>query len=309
MNRMKLALATTLVALMAVIGQANAQISFKTEHIGNSAYMYSPEDLEEPDVKVGDSQGSVVIYQGSANIPLYTKMNENNRLTTWGIGLSGSYASLDNKNFTDGMVSEIMNLQIGISHLRSLNDKLSMMASLGAGVYTPFTRFSKIRWKHLLGSGGVIFIWHLRPNLDLGGGLAVNNSLGYPMVFPALYLNWRLDSKFKVNVSMGEGIELSGGYAFNDCFKLSLSFEMNGQMALVEKEGKDMIFSHQYMVTGLRSEIEFGKTGLSMFAMGGINVVRPATYMGKTLKAMFAGDNDYYFRVSPYVSAGITYGF
>lgn len=287
----------------------NAQISFKTEYIGNSAYMYSPEDDEAKDIKVGNSQGSAIVYQGSANIPLYMKMNENNRPTMWNIGLSGSYTSLDNKNFTDDMVSEIMNLQLGISHMRPISDRWTMMASLGAGVYTPFSNLSKIGWNHVLGSGGIMFVYHLRHNLDLGGGAAINNSLGYPMIFPALYLNWRLDGKFKVNVSMAEGVELSAKYDFNDYFSLSLPFEMSGQMALVEKDGKDMIFSHQYMVVGLRPEIKLGKSGISIFAMGGINAYRPTTYREKTLKAIFAGENDYYFRVSPYASVGIKYGF
>jgi hypothetical protein len=125
-----------------------------------------------------------------------------------------------------------------------------MMANIGMGVYTPFTEFSKIRYKNVLGSAGVVFIRHLNPNLDLGGGLAINSTFGYPMVFPAFYLDWRYESRFKVNVSLGEGLELSAGYDFNDYFNLSLAFEMNGQMALLEKDGKDVMFSHQYMVTG-----------------------------------------------------------
>ena len=288
--------------------EGNAQISFKTEYIGHSAYMYAPSD-DEPSVKVGNREGSAIVYQGMANIPFCMKTNENGRPTAWGVGLGGAYASLNNKYFTDDMVSEIMNLQFGIFHLRPLNDKWSMMASIGAGVYAPFTEFSNIRYKNVLGSAGVTFIRHLNPYLDLGGGLAVNSTFGYPMVFPTLYFNWNYESKCKVNVSLGEGLELSAGYDFSDYFKLSLAFEMNGQMALLEKDGKDVMFTHQYMVTGLRPEIKFGKTGISMPIMVGINAVRPAYYSDRTLKGMFATNNDYYFRISPYASVGIRYGF
>jgi hypothetical protein len=221
------------------------------------------------------------------------------------MGLGGAYASLNNKNFSDDMVSEIMNLQLGVFYLRSLNDKWLITANIGVGVYAPFAEFPKIRYKNVLGSIGVIFIRHLNPNLDLGGGLAVNSTFGYPMVFPALYLNWNYEGKFKVNVSLGEGLELSAGYDFNDYFKLSLAFEMNGQMALLEKDGKDVMFSHQYMVTGLRPEIKFNKTGITMPIMVGINVFRPAYYSDRTLKGMFATNNDYYFRISPYASVGM----
>ncbi len=298
---------------------ANAQISFKTEYIGNSHYMHMTEDESKSDnpgralhsEKVGNSKGSSLVYSGNASIPFYMKMNENNRPTAWGVGLGGSYTSLSNKNFSDDMAlpSEIMNLSLGFFHLRPLGEKMSMMASLGAGIFTPHAKFSKIGWEHVLANGAVVFIWHLRPNLDLGAGVAVNTSLGYPMVFPAMYLNWRLDRKFKVNISMMNGIELSGGYEFNDWFKLSLAFEMNGQMALVKKDGKRMMFNHQYMAVGLKPQIKLGKTGLSLFAMAGLNAFRPAEYSELTLKAMFVNNDSYYFRPAPYASAGIQFGF
>jgi hypothetical protein len=285
----------------------NAQVSFKTEYIGKSGYRYMPSG-DKPSERIGNSKGSVTVYQGNVNIPFYMKKNENGRPTAWGIGFGGAYASLHNKNFDDGMVSEIMNLQLGLFHLRPLNSKWSMMANIGAGVFAPSSKFSRIRYKNILGSVGVVFIRHLKPNLDIGGGLAINSTFGYPMVFPAFYLNWYLESKFKVNVSLGEGLDLSAGYKFNDDFSLALAFEMNGQMALLEKDGKDMMFTHQYMVTGLRPEIRLGKTGISMSVMVGINAYRPAYYSDRTLKGMFATDNDYYFSISPYASIGIKYG-
>lgn len=287
---------------------ADAQISFKTEYIGNSAYMYAPLG-DKSSVRVGNSSGSAIVYQGSVNIPLYMKVNANGRPTVWGMGLGGAYASLSNNHFTNDLISKIMNLQLGIFHLRPLNDKWSMMASIGVGVYTPFTKLSNIRFKNLLGSIGVIFVRHLTLNLDLGVGLAMNSTFGYPMIFPALYLKWNYESKIKVNVSLGEGLELSAGYDINKYFSLSFAGEMNGQMALLEKDGKDVMFSHQYIVTGFRPEIKFGSTGITMPIMIGINAVRPTYYSDRTLKGMFAMDNDYYFSISPYVSVGMKYGF
>ncbi len=264
---------------------------------------------DDPRQRVGDCKGSALVYQAMANIPLLVKMNENNRPTMWGIGIGGSYASLNNQHFTPDIVSEIMNLQLAVTHLRPLNAKWSLMASVGVGVYTPFTEFSRIRYKHVLGSVGVVFIRHLRPNLDLGGGLAINSTFGYPMAFPALYLDWRSGHKFKVNASLSQGLELSVGYHFNDYFSLSLAGEMNGQMALVEKDGKDKIFTHQYLIAGLRPELKLGKSGFSIPVMVGINAVRPAYYSDRTLKGMFSSENDYYFQIAPYGSMGIKFGF
>jgi hypothetical protein len=293
--------------LLCLEGKAQ-QVSFKTEYLGSSGYYFLPPG-DKPRERIGDAKGSAVVYQGAFSMPLSMKLNENNRPTAWGIGLGGSYTSLNNKHFTDDMVSEIMNLQLGVYHLRPLNDKWSIRASVGVGVFTPSTNFSKIRFKNVLGSAGVVFIRHLKPNLAIGGGVAVNSSLGYPMVFPAFYLNWNLEGKFDVKAELVEGLDVSAGYVFNDWFKLSYALEMNGQVALLEKDGKDVIFSHQYIVTGFRPEIKFAKTGISMTAMAGLNLFRPASYSDRTLKGVFAGDNDYYFSVSPYVSFGIKYNF
>jgi len=305
---MKLKLLFVAFSILLCVEGKTQEITFKTEYLGSSGYYYLPPG-EKPSERIGDAEGSAVVVQGAFNMPLSVKLNENNHPTTWGIGVGGSYTSLNNKNFTDYMVSEIMNLQVGLYHLRSLNNKWSMRASVGVAILAPSANFSKIRFKQLLGSGSVIFIRHLKPNLSIGGGVAINSSLGYPMVFPAIYLNWELDGKFNVNAELVEGLDISAGYSFNDWLKLSYALEMNGQATLLEKDGKDVMFSHQYIVTGFRPEIKIDKTGLSMTAMAGLNLYRPASFSDRTLKGMFATDNDYYFTVSPYFSFGIKYNF
>lgn len=305
LNHMKLIslFLVTLVTLLTLEGSAQ-EVSFRTEYIGNSGYYYLPPG-DKPKERIGDANGSAMVYQASVNIPLSMELNKNNRPTAWGVAFGGAYVSLKNEDFKDEMISEIMNLQLGIYHLRPLNDKWSMRASVGIGVFTPSTDFSKIRFKHVLGSGGVVFIRHLKPNLDIGGGAAINSALGYPMIFPAVYVKWKLDKKFDVNIELVEGLEIAAGYDFNDRLKLSYALEMNGQVALLEKDGKDVIFSHQYIVTGFRPEVKFGKTGLSVTGMAGLNIYRPASYTERTLKGVFASDSDYYFSVSPYVSVGL----
>ncbi|MBD1426157.1 DUF6268 family outer membrane beta-barrel protein [Sphingobacterium arenae] len=293
----------TLATLLTLEGKAQ-EVSFKTEYIGNSGYYYLPPG-EKPREKIGDGTGSAMIYQAAINIPLSMKLNDNNRPIAWGVGFGGSYVSLKNQNFSEHMVSEIMNLQVGVYHLRPLNDRWSMRASVGMGVFTPSTDFSKISFQNVLGSGGIVFIRHLNPNLDIGGGLAINSSLGYPMVFPAVYVKWKHNGKFDVNIELVEGLDVSAGYTFNDTFKLAYALEMNGQVALLKKDGKDMIFSHQYIVTGFRPEVKLSKKGLSLTGMVGLNLYRPASYSDRTLKGVFAGDNDYYFSVSPYASVGL----
>lgn len=293
----------TLATLLALEGMAQ-EVSFKGEYIGHSGYYYLPPG-EKPREKIGDAKGSATMYQAGISIPLSMKLNENNHPTTWGISFSGAYVSMKNQNFSEHMVAEIMNLQVGVYHLRPLNGRWSMRASLGMGVFAPTTDFSKLTFKNVLGSGGLVFIRHLKSNLDIGGGLSINSSLGYPMIFPAVYVKWKLHRKYDVNIELVEGLNISAGYAFNDKFKLSYALEMNGQVALMKKDGKDVIFSHQYIVTGLRPEVKLGKKGLSVTGMAGLNLYRPASYSDRTLKGVFAGDNDYNFSASPYGAVGL----
>ena len=90
--------------LLCMEGKAQ-QLSFKTEYLGSSGYYFLPPG-DKPREKIGDAKGSAVVYRGAFSMPLSMKLNANNRPTAWGIGLGGSYTSLNNKNFTDHMVSK-----------------------------------------------------------------------------------------------------------------------------------------------------------------------------------------------------------
>jgi hypothetical protein len=283
----------------------SAQIFFKTEHFGSSHYRMSEGDLSQ---NIGNSKGSAVIYQGGINIPLSMKMNEKNRPTMWSVSAGGAYVKLNNKNFKEPLViDEILNVGLSLNYLRPLNDKWSLKAGLGGGIFMPTTDLSKVRYKNVLATMSAVFIRHLRSNLDLGFGLALNNSFGFPMVFPAFYLNWTTSGRYDVQVSLKDGLEMSAGYKVNKNLRLSFITEINGQMALLEQDGKDKIFTHQTIVTGIRPEIRLGKR-ISIPITVGMNMMRTAQLSDRSLKNIFQ-DKEYYFRLSAYGSAGLQIGF
>lgn len=280
-----------------------SQISFKTEYMSNSQYWHEID--EEHREKVGNSKGGAIVYQGGIKIPLSVKANSNGQKLIWAISAAESYTQLDNQNFEDETLSEIMNFQLGLINLRPLNVRWSLLTVVGGGVYAPFTDLSKVDFDYILGNVGVIFIRHLKPNLDIGGGIAVNSTFGYPMVFPTMYLNWSLQSNYYVNVSMVTGLDIKSGYKFNDFFSLNIVANINGQLALLEKNGKDMMCTHQYITTGLSPEINFGKH-ICLSFVAGVNCVRPFYYNERSLRGMFTSDN-YYFGTSPYAAFGIIF--
>ena len=117
-----------------------------------------------------------------------------------------------------------------------------------------------------------------------------------------------LHGRFDFNLSMANGLNIKAGLNVNKYLTLSLIAEMNGQTALLEKDGKDVMFTHQYIVFGLRPELRLGKR-VSVPITAGINAIRSAYYTDRTLKAMVKSGDDYYFQISPYESAGITINF
>src|SRR5690606_10782835 len=114
----------------------------------------------------------------------------------------------------------------------SLSEKWSLRASIGMGLFMPTTDLSGLNFRQILFSGGVVFIRHINPNLDIGAGVAINSSLGYPMIFPAFYLRWELRGKYDVNIELVDGLDASVSYDFNERFLMSYAFEINGQVAL-----------------------------------------------------------------------------
>lgn len=284
---------------------AQAQLTVKAEYIGQSAYRD-----DDTDKKISNYKGSSVIYQADLNIPLSVKMNPDGLPRLWAIHSGAAYARLDNRNFREDLVTdEIFDLYLGLLNITPFSKKWVIVTSAGIGIYSPTTRFSRITRKQVLANAAVLFICQIRPNLQIGGGLAINNTFGYPMAFPALYLKWSAEGRWNADINMSNGFMASGGYHFTDNFSLNLVLEMSGQVAFLQKDGKDMMFSHQYMVSGFRPQFKLGKH-VNIPLTAGVNAMRIAAYDKRTLKAMFVStEPGGYFSVAPYFSAGLSVGF
>ncbi|KKB48837.1 DUF6268 family outer membrane beta-barrel protein [Parabacteroides goldsteinii] len=284
--------------------ETSAQVWLKTEYIGSSGF-------RDADNKKVGGKGDMKVIQGGVNIPVSMKMDENNHPTAWMVGLGVSYASMDNKDLSEYMESQIFNAQLAVSYIRPLSKRWSLLASAGVGLFMNTGSLAYARWDHVMGVGMAAAIWHLRDNLDLGMGVALNTSFGYPMVFPALFVDWRLEGRYMVNVSMMDGVEISGGMQLHKLLRLKLVGSMNGMLAFVERDGKDKIFTQQYITTGLQPELTITKS-LSVPITVGLSAYRAAFYDDRTLKAMFKSmDREYDPHFSPafYTSIAVKYGF
>lgn len=284
------------IILLVLIGNSlNAQISLKTEYLGTSKY--HPKNGEDSSAK----EGSAFVYQGNLKIPL--SISKDSIPKIWGLDISGAVVDLDNANLTENEVlSNITNLQVSLFHLRPLKNNWSLLAFAGAGVYSAEKSLTDIKSNQILGNAGVIFIKKLNPNLELGGGAVLNNAFGYPMLFPAFYFNYSYEGRYKVKASVMNGLELLAGYTFNETFSLYFTTEMNAQLALLQKKQKKVMFTHQYIIVGLKPEVKITKHISIPFTVG-MNATRFAYFTDRNLQSIFEdSENDAHFGISPYMA-------
>lgn len=279
-----------------------AQVSIKTGYISSSRYK------NEEGQKTG-GKGDLRFIEGGINIPVSQKMNESNQPTVWMISAGGSYTSMNNKNLQSYIdIDHILNLQLNVTNIRPISKRWLLLTTIGGGVYAAS---ADIRLKNILGQGGTIFIRQFKPNLSLGAGLAINNTFGYPMLFPAIYFDWSTEGRYQIKVSMLNAMEVSAGIRMNKYIDLNLVAEMNGTLALVERNGEDAMFSQQFIIVGLQPELTVG-TSFSVVATAGVSCSRIAYYTNRTLKAFFkdmSKEIDPYFKPALYISMGMKYKF
>jgi len=292
-----------------------AQISVKTEYISNSKFYDAVADTNT-------GNGSAMIYSAGAMVPLSMQASAEDdpykRATIWGVALSGTFVKMDNQNFPIGkeLPSQVMNLGATVLHLRPLKERWSMLMALGIGSYTPENRLSAIRIdENVLANGALVFIWHWRPNLEIGGGVALNNSFGYPMVFPALYLKYKggFSDKFTIDINLLDGTKVAFGYDYSENLSLKLVANIGGYSAYLRRNGQKEMFSSQTFFVGLEPEFKLGKYISIPVTFGG-SFIRSGRYRERTLSAMFASEaknedgsaRSSVFLPALYFAAGIT---
>ena len=280
----------TLIALL-FVESALAQISVKTEYISDSEFYDA--------VTNGNiGNGSAMIYSVGALVPLSMQAPKEGdpyqRPTVWGISLNGTFVQMDNHNFPIGkeLPSQVMNLGVSAIHLRPLKERWSMLMALGAGSYTPENRLSSIHiGENVVANGAVVFIWHWKPNLEIGGGAALNNTFGYPMLFPALYVKYKggFADKFTIEAASIDGAKVAFGYDYSENLSLKLVANIGGYSAYLKRNGQKEMFSSQTFFVGLEPEFKLGKHISIPVTFGG-SFIRSGRYRERTLAAMFQSE-------------------
>ena len=191
-----------------------------------------------------------------------------------------------------------------------------MLMALGAGSYTPENRLSSIHiGENVVANGALLFVWHWRANLEIGAGAALNNTFGYPMLFPALYFKYKggFSDKFTIDVSLLDGGKVAFGYNYRENLNLKLVANIGGYAAYLRRNEQKEMFSSQTFFVGLEPEFKIGKHVSFPFTIGG-SFIRSGRYRERTLAAMFQSEaknedgtaRSSVFLPALYFAAGIT---
>ena len=281
---------STFIALLFAVG-VSAQISVKTEYISNSEFYDA--------VSNGNiGEGSAMIYSinGLAPISMQAPKEEDpyQRPTVWGVSLDGTFVQMSNHNFPieKEQPAQVMNLAATLLHLRPLKERWSMLMAVGAGSYLPKSQFSAIHiGENVVANGALVFVWHWKTNLEIGGGVALNNSFGFPMVFPAFYFKYKggFSDKFTIDVNLLDGGKVAFGYNYSENLSLNLVANMGGYAAYLRRNEQKEMFSSQTFFVSLQPEFKLGKHVVIPVAFG-CSLIRSGRYRERTLTAMFQSE-------------------
>lgn len=278
---------------------------------GYISYDYLSESPLKDDFGNKYGSGSLRVVSGRYNLPLSVRHDAKDRLVAWSATVNGTYGILDNKGQARELnPDDILNASLNISHIRSLSDKWSIIASVGGGVYAPM---DEITIKSLLANGGIIFVYKLRKNLDLGFGGGLTNSYGIPMILPMLYFSWRNAGKYEFKIDMSSGMKVSVETWLNKKLKIELAaLDMDGMSAVMKVDGKSKIYSAVVLKSYVSPSYRLGKKTNVYLGIGG-SWIRGISMSDRSLKGFldnFKNEKDEpSFGVALRLTAGFRYSF
>jgi len=203
----------------------------------------------------------------------------------------------------------ILNLNFSVTHIRPLSGKWYLIATLGGGIYA---EPDAIVARSLLANGGAIFVYRLRKNLDVGIGVGLTNSFGVPIIMPMSFINWKSAGNFEINVNVSSGMEISASTRLKDRLKVKLvGIEMDGMSAVMDVEGKSMIYASTSMKSYLSPELKIGKLSTLYIDAGG-TWTRSVNFTKRSFKGFidnFKNNRKLNFGTTGYLAVGFRYGF
>lgn len=276
---------------------------------GFVSYDYLPGSALKDNLGNKYGSGSLMKVSGRYSLPLSVGHDDKGRPVVWSATVNAVYGIFNNRGQARELNPDnILNASLNISHIRPLSDKWSIIASAGGGVYAPLDGISI---KTLLGNGGIIFVYRLRKNLDLGIGAGLTNSYGIPMILPMMYFSWRNAGRYELKVDMSSGMKVSAATRLSKRMKVELTaLEMDGMSAVMKVGGKSKIYSTVMLRSYISPSFRLNSKTTVYLGVGG-NWIRGISMSDRSLKGFFDNfkndEDEPCFRPTLRLTAGFRY--
>lgn len=290
-------LVVTSLFLVTSFSEVKAQAYVRTSYFHDVGY--------EDKNGVNSGDGSIIATRGGVVIPLSVKIEEKKLADMWNLTMTFNHAKF-NEPLNKIPFNELLTVQMGISHIRSLSEKWSLLASLRGGVSYDDTKLSSLRWDNVIMHGIGIAIYKVNTNLKLGAGVILTNNFSTPMLFPTFYAKWSSNSKYSIEFTKLISLYFAAGVRLNNVVKLNWIVESNRIGTPTDIGGENMYLSYKYYATGFHPEFNITKN-LTIPLTIGYSANGSATYKKRELKSFLDDKEKYRLSPSPYVSIGIKY--
>lgn len=294
------------VILLAMIMTATFAKAQQVEVSGGMLTSSKFKDSEHNDYGKGSMQQYNIKYTQS----LSTRLSEDGRPIAWSATFASSYDRIDNSDMAAQYnPGEILNASLTVSHLRPISARWSIIASLGAGIYSAP---KEICWSSVLFNGACISVYKASDAVSLGGGVGLTNAYGAPMVVPMAYLRWTTSGRTTLDLTVVNGIKAVAAHKFTTRFSLAWNIlDMNALMSTVKVDDKHKIYSSMMLRSFLQPTLRLGKKS-SVCLSAGTNLVRTRKLTDRSIKYMFKPTrhaDKRHFTPSAYFALGYKYGF
>lgn len=255
--------------------------------------------------------GNMQIVSGAYNVPLSVKYNDRGQLIAWSTSVYGAYGILSNQGQAKELNPEnILNGSLNITYIRPISKKWSIIASIGGGIYAPTNEVSV---ESILGNGGIVFVYKLNKNMNIGVGAGLTNSYGVPMILPMIYFSWQKTGKYEFKVDMSSGMKVSASTWLNKKIKVDFFvIEMDGMSAVTKIERESKIYSTVMLKSSISPSYYITPKTSFYVGIGG-NWARGVSISNRSLKGFFnnfkENNGSREFSVALRLTTGFRYSF
>lgn len=245
-------------------------------------------------------------YNFGAGFMLFNKTDTATKKSrSLGFGVNATYIRLSNKDYDQQIFpKELLSATAGFQYMQSMRNRWSLMAIAAVSLGTDL---EEINGQDLFLQGGVLFIKQSSKKFSYGVGGVLTNTFGTPMILPAVFVRWKTDSRYAIDINFPEKASITT--SLNKYTDLSLAIRLSGNTYDVthSPNGKRLMGIMQ-INAGLENTWHVGKH-LDWVIAGGSTLVNDATFSDKKLSEMFSKKSYYRLGTNYYLSTGLRWNF